>query len=1025
MKFLRFLFMSCLLVACTQVSMDEEQDSPVLVVNALTTDNPLSDRQGSGTVEFYTNVAWRAESDQEWCHVSPAYGDAGICVLEVTADDNDTHLERAAVVTVSYAQYEETFVVKQKQKDAILLSSDRYEVGYEGGEICIEVEANVEVEVGFEDGSDEWIHVVQTKSMDSSSYILNVDENTSDVKREGRVVFFNGDVSETVVVYQEARLPSIVLTQNEYVIPSAGETIKVEIRTNTDYTIIMPDVKWVKEVTTKAMSTYTHFFEISSNTDYDSREAVVTVRDNDSGLEEDITIIQLQANAILLAKSEYEMPWQGGELSMEVNSNVTLNVDVSVDWIEIVTTKGLEQHTLYFSIKENTGDEAREGTITISSGDIEQTVKVTQGNKPFIKVTPNEFNVPSAGKTIVLTIDSNVPYDITYPVGDWWIIQSPESTYGQKAYEVLENDTYEPRESTLKIYNDEYGLCEEVNVFQAQKDAVIVAQNEYEFTSDATELSFEVQHNVEFEVQISGDWITPVQTRALSSTVLTFAIAENTSNVSRQASITVNAEKVSQTVYVAQQAYNADREILVNLYNSTAGHLWENNDNWCTDLPLGQWYGVTTDHNGRVTALELGKGLSGDVILSGMTKLQSLYIGNNDCTGLELANCPALTNLSTFGNHFTSLDLSGCPSISSVSLSGYAEYGTWTGSGWALSGYENLPLKELNLKGCDNLHTLSLEFTSMPELEVADLEGLYALYCTNNEFMTSLSVTRLPSLGELQCFGNDLESLEINDCPYIDRLWCGDNRIESLDLSRLLYLRDLGCASNKLTRLDFADNISLGGVVCSDNPLTELNIGTRESLDLLLCDNCNLEFLELSDIFVSVFSCRDCKLKELTLNNVSGDDLYCSGNELETLDASGFKLVDCSDNKLIELKTGLSLYELDCHNNLLTELKFSDIILAYLNCSYNKLRSLDVMNVKGFDIGLNCSYNELKSVAFYAALGFNGIGNQIEEITTSDYMMSWIGTEYFLFESWGRCDGLTYLPPTHQFSYEYPKFTVL
>ena len=118
--------------------------------------------------------------------------------------------------------------------------------------------------------------------------------------------------------------------------------------------------------------------------------------------------------------------------------------------------------------------------------------------------------------------------------------------------------------------------------------------------------------------------------------------------------------------------------------------------------------------------------------------------------------------------------------------------------------------------------------------------------------------------------------------------------------------------------------------------------------------------------------------------------------------------------------------ELDCHNNCLTELEFEDFItLAHLDCSYNKLKTLDVMNVKGFDMGLNCSHNELKSVAFYSALGFNSAGNQLEEITTSEYMLSLIGTEYFIFEFWGKCDPLTYLPPTHQHSYEFPRFNIL
>ena len=57
-----------------------------------------------------------------------------------------------------------------------------------------------------------------------------------------------------------------------------------------------------------------------------------------------------------------------------------------------------------------------------------------------------------------------------------------------------------------------------------------------------------------------------------------------------------------------------NREILVALYNSTNGPNWTNNTNWLTDAPLGDWHGVETDENGRVTKLELGfNNLSGSL----------------------------------------------------------------------------------------------------------------------------------------------------------------------------------------------------------------------------------------------------------------------------------------------------------------------------------------------------------------------------------------------------------------------------
>ena len=45
---------------------------------------------------------------------------------------------------------------------------------------------------------------------------------------------------------------------------------------------------------------------------------------------------------------------------------------------------------------------------------------------------------------------------------------------------------------------------------------------------------------------------------------------------------------------------------LVALYEATDGPNWVNNDNWLTDAPLDEWYGVETDASGRVVRLNLG-----------------------------------------------------------------------------------------------------------------------------------------------------------------------------------------------------------------------------------------------------------------------------------------------------------------------------------------------------------------------------------------------------------------------------------
>ncbi len=49
-----------------------------------------------------------------------------------------------------------------------------------------------------------------------------------------------------------------------------------------------------------------------------------------------------------------------------------------------------------------------------------------------------------------------------------------------------------------------------------------------------------------------------------------------------------------------------DQEALEALFHATDGPNWAINSNWLTDVPPGDWYGVTTNENGRVTGLDLG-----------------------------------------------------------------------------------------------------------------------------------------------------------------------------------------------------------------------------------------------------------------------------------------------------------------------------------------------------------------------------------------------------------------------------------
>ena len=84
------------------------------------------------------------------------------------------------------------------------------------------------------------------------------------------------------------------------------------------------------------------------------------------------------------------------------------------------------------------------------------------------------------------------------------------------------------------------------------------------------------------------------------------ATPEPTANVSAPTKTpvpTATSQRFSGALQTDSVAY--DREVLIEFYNSTDGANWEYSTNWLSDKPMGEWFGVTTNEDGRVTKLHL------------------------------------------------------------------------------------------------------------------------------------------------------------------------------------------------------------------------------------------------------------------------------------------------------------------------------------------------------------------------------------------------------------------------------------
>ena len=179
-----------------------------------------------------------------------------------------------------------------------------------------------------------------------------------------------------------------------------------------------------------------------------------------------------------------------------------------------------------------------------------------------------------------------------------------------------------------------------------------------------------------------------------------------------------------------------DRAVLVALYYATNGDGWRRNDNWLTNAPLNEWYGVQASSDGRVLVLDLQRNsLDGDIPpeLGNLPSLETLHLGGNALSGAippELGSLSRLRLLSVSGNELSGElppELGNLSNLRLLDLSG----NEWTGEIppelGSLSNLQALYLAGNQLTGCVPDELLGVERHGWPPL-CADAVGLTALY---------------------------------------------------------------------------------------------------------------------------------------------------------------------------------------------------------------------------------------------------------------------------------------------------------
>ena len=216
---------------------------------------------------------------------------------------------------------------------------------------------------------------------------------------------------------------------------------------------------------------------IEPNTSPDERNATLTFICGDKTAK--LVVTQKQQDALTVTSSKIEVDAQGGPINVEVKANIPFEyviADKDKGWITPVETKSMQTTVLTFNIAQNESIQKREGTITIKSGELSETITVYQaGEQPTIVITQNNYEISGMGKTIKVEINSNVDYTVSIPAAySTWIQEAAEpralSTH-TKYFTISINSETQPRSGEILFTSQEYNLTEKVTIQQKAIDA--------------------------------------------------------------------------------------------------------------------------------------------------------------------------------------------------------------------------------------------------------------------------------------------------------------------------------------------------------------------------------------------------------------------------------------------------------------------------------------------------------------------------------------------------------------------------
>ena len=569
----------------------------------------------------------------------------------------------------------------------------------------------------------DWLFLRQYHGEGNGQVEVEILANKDDDERSCVIVIKGDGVAEAIEIpVIQASAKGLLVERTVYEIGADGGNVVVDLQTNTELSAAI-DVEWITMVEpTRAMEARQMVFAVAPNSAPEPRTATITLSGEDVE-DEILTITQSEANALVVEKTTYEVAAKGGDLVIDLKTNVEITAAVEEDWITLAeATRAMTARQLVFVVAKNDATEPRTATVILSGEGVESiTLTITQnGAKPAVIFADANF------KTFLLNNNYDTDGDGEFSQDELDAITSVTLWRRvEKEYFTFETDKIDDLSDLQHLPNleelDIQGVPSTLTEIDLSRNTKLRKLN----CANTSIASFDLSNNTELvELNLSGTPITSVD--LYSNTKLT--------KLELRSCESLNSLDVS------------------NLSNLTM-----------LNCAYSKLTALNVAGNTQLVALYCnGCGLA-ELNVSTLVALERLVCDDNSLTQLDASNNLQLKSLTCTRNNLTLIKVNGLSNLKRLAIS-------------------HNPVSELSLVGNLSLQYLHSGFTNFTTIDVAPATALLMLN-VNDSKLASVDLSMNTALRGLRLNNNALASLDLTNNSDLRYLFVdGNPALEIIDL---------------------------------------------------------------------------------------------------------------------------------------------------------------------------------------------------------------------------------------------------